>query len=58
MPLERLLHNIAKRTAALADLEEVQQAVFGESSNVYEDRERCHEFAEKMRRAIEVLRLR
>jgi hypothetical protein len=60
MPLNQLLRNLARRQAALADLEEVRKAVFGDDGDepdVYADHGRCLELADKMRRAIDVLRL-
>jgi hypothetical protein len=55
MPLRTLLINIA-----IADLEEVRKAVFGDlgdEPNVYADYDRCAELAAKMRRAIDALRI-
>ena len=60
MPLTTLLHRIAKRSDALADLEEVYRAVFGHTGDepdVYADYDRCCELDAKMRRAIETLRV-
>ena len=60
MPLVKLLLNTAKRAKALADLEEVHRAVFGEAGSepdVYADYDRCRELEDKMRRAIDTLRM-
>lgn len=61
MPLRTLLRNLNRRATALADLEEVYGAVFGHDAgdepNVYADYDRCLELSEKMRRAIETLKI-
>lgn len=59
MSLTTLLHSLRQREQALADLEEVRKAVFGETgdaSDVYADYDRCVELHAKMRRAIDTLR--
>jgi hypothetical protein len=52
--------NFAKRDKALADLEEVYKAVFGnigDEPDVYADHDRCCELDAKMRQAIDTLRM-
>lgn len=60
MPLRTLLRNLNRRTTALADLDEVYRAVFGndigDEPDVYADHDRLLELSSKMRRAIETLR--
>jgi hypothetical protein len=58
MSLSILVRNLAKRREAIADLEEVRKAVFGDvgdEPNVYADYDRCVELAAKMRRALDTL---
>lgn len=60
MALTTLLRNMQKREQALADLEEVRKAVFGDvgdEPDVYADYDRCVELQGKMRRAIDTLRI-
>jgi hypothetical protein len=58
--LTTLLHNIRKRERALAELEEVRKAVFGDPGdepNVYANHDHLLELAAKMSHAIETLRM-